>query len=67
MIHRRLLQLAGAVPGAIAVLAAVGVLISALHVTFAFITATVIAALVRGQGDVRFALVALVVDRKSVV
>ncbi|MDP3952175.1 ABC transporter ATP-binding protein/permease [Microbacterium sp.] len=61
MIHRRLLQLAGAVPGAIAVLAAVGVLISALHVTFALVTATVIAALVRGEGDVGFGLVVLVV------
>ncbi|MDQ0644710.1 ABC transporter ATP-binding protein/permease [Microbacterium murale] len=61
MIHRRLLQLAGAVPGAIAALAAVGVLISALHVTFAFVTAAVIAALVRGEGDVGFALIVLVV------
>lgn len=61
MIHRRLLQLASAVPGAIAALAAVGMLISALHVTFAFVTAAVITALVRGDGDVGFALIILVV------
>ncbi|GAB3630822.1 ABC transporter ATP-binding protein [Microbacterium shaanxiense] len=61
MIHRRLLQLAGAVPGAIAALAAVGMLISGLHVTFAFVTAAVITALVRGDGDVGFALIILVV------
>lgn len=60
MIHRRLLQLAGAVPGAIAVLAGIAVLISALHVAFAFVTATVIAALIRGEGDVSPALLVLV-------
>lgn len=51
MIHRRLLQLAGAVPGAIIALAAVGLLISALHIGFAFSLATVVAALATGKGE----------------
>lgn len=51
MIHRRLLQLAGAVPGAIIALAAAGILISALHIGFALSLATVIAALVTGTGE----------------
>lgn len=51
MIHRRLLQLAGAVPGAIALLAACGVLISALHVAYAFALASAITGLVLGRGD----------------
>ncbi|PSL05466.1 ABC-type transport system involved in cytochrome bd biosynthesis fused ATPase/permease subunit [Haloactinopolyspora alba] len=52
MIHRRLLELAGAVPGAIIALAACGTVISALHVGFAFTLAVVISALIRGEGDV---------------
>lgn len=52
MIHRRLLQLAGAVPGAILTLAAVGLLISALNVGFALAVSSVIVELVRGRGDV---------------
>lgn len=59
MIHRRLLQLAGAVPGAIAALAATGIAISGLHVAFAFTLASVIAALIRGEGDQVAALVLL--------
>lgn len=51
MIDRRLLQLAGAVPGAIIGLAACGIVISALHVGFVFTLATLIAALIRGDGD----------------
>ncbi|GAB3761676.1 ABC transporter ATP-binding protein/permease [Microlunatus parietis] len=51
MIHRRLLQLAGAVPGAILGLAAIGIVIAALQVTFAITAGSVIAALVRGTGD----------------
>ncbi|WP_129667774.1 ABC transporter ATP-binding protein/permease [Phytoactinopolyspora endophytica] len=60
MIHRRLLQLAGAVPGAITILAATGIFISALHVAFAFSLASVIAALIRGEGDPVPAFVLLV-------
>ncbi|GAB2475307.1 ABC transporter ATP-binding protein [Promicromonospora xylanilytica] len=51
MIHRRLLQLAGAVPGAVLALAAVGLVLSALHVTFAVLVGLVVAALVRGDGN----------------
>ncbi|WP_156759183.1 ABC transporter ATP-binding protein/permease [Microbacterium karelineae] len=51
MIHRRLLQLAGAAPGAIALLAAMGLLLSALHVAFAITLGSAIAALVTGGGD----------------
>lgn len=61
MIHHRLLQLAGAIPGAIIVLAACGVAISALHVGFAFTLATVITALIRGEGVPVPALVLLAV------
>lgn len=51
MVHRRLLQLAGAVPGAILALAGLGAALSALHVAFALAAGAVIAALVRGVGD----------------
>lgn len=51
MIHRRLLQLAGAVPGAVLTLALCGIVLSAVQVGFAFTLALVIAALVRGQDD----------------
>ncbi|MGI5190316.1 ABC transporter ATP-binding protein/permease [Promicromonospora sp. CA-289599] len=61
MIHRRLLQLAGTVPGAILALAAVGLLLSALHVTFAVLVGLVVAALVRGDGDIGLPLTALAV------
>lgn len=69
MIHRRLLQLAGAVRGAILALAAVGLVLSALHVTFAVLVGLVVAALVRGGpavgdgavGDVGGPLTALAV------
>ncbi|MFD6138662.1 ATP-binding cassette domain-containing protein [Promicromonospora sp. NPDC060271] len=64
MIHRRLLQLAGAVRGAILALAAVGLVLSALHVAFAVLVGLVVAALVRdagavGAGDVGGPLTAL--------
>lgn len=59
MIHRRLLELAGAVPGAIAALAAAGILISALHVGFALSLAAVITALVAGTGPFVPAVVVL--------
>ncbi|MFJ2542918.1 ABC transporter ATP-binding protein/permease [Microbacterium sp. NPDC087589] len=52
MIHRRLLQLAGAVPGAILALAVVGLLISAFHVAFALTVSSAIVDLVRGRGEV---------------
>ncbi|MFC7624073.1 ABC transporter ATP-binding protein/permease [Microlunatus sp. GCM10028923] len=51
MIHRRLLQLAGAVPGAVLGLAAIGIVIAALQIAFAITAGSVIAALVRGTGD----------------
>ncbi|MCW2289152.1 ABC-type transport system involved in cytochrome bd biosynthesis fused ATPase/permease subunit [Leucobacter luti] len=51
MIHRRLLQLAGAVPWAIVVLGVGGILISALHIGFAFTLATMIAAIVNDQSE----------------
>ncbi|MFB7251482.1 ABC transporter ATP-binding protein/permease [Microbacterium sp. NPDC056234] len=60
MIHRRLLQVAGAVPGAIAVLAAIGILVSALHVAFAFAMAGVITALTHGAAAPGAAVAALV-------
>ncbi len=59
MIHRRLLQLAGAVPGAIGALAAAGFLISALHIGFALSLAEAFAALVVGAGELWPAFVAL--------
>lgn len=49
MVHRRLLQLAGAVPWAIASLALLGLLGSALNVAFALTMSTAIVALVRGK------------------
>lgn len=52
MIHRRLLQLAGAVPWAILALAGVGLLLSALHVAFALAASSAIISLVTGGGDV---------------
>lgn len=61
MVHRRLLQLAGAVRGAILALAAVGLVLSALHVAFALLVGLVVAALVRGDGDVGTPLTALAV------
>lgn len=51
MIHRRLLQLAGAVPGVILLLAACGILLSALSIAFAFTLATLLTALIRDGGD----------------
>ncbi len=51
MIHRRLLQLAGAVPWAILALAGVGLLLSALHVTFALAASSAIMSLVSGGSD----------------
>lgn len=59
MIHRRLLQLAGALPSAILAQALVGIAISALHLVFAIIAASVIAALVNGNGDLMPALALL--------
>ena len=59
MIHRRLLQLAGAVPAAILALALVGIAISALHLVFAVTAASVIVALVHGSGDLAPALALL--------
>lgn len=59
MVHRRLLQLAGAVPGAILALAGVDVLLSALHVAFALAAGSVIATLVRDDGDLSSTLPAL--------
>ena len=50
MIHRRLLELAGAVPAAVLGLAACGLLISALHIAFAFVLSLAVAALIRGDG-----------------
>ena len=44
MIHRRLLQLAGAIPGAVLALAAAGTVLTALHIAFAFTLATIAAA-----------------------
>ncbi|GAA1990837.1 ABC transporter ATP-binding protein [Isoptericola halotolerans] len=60
MVHRRLLQLAGAVPGVILALAGVGVLLSAMHVGFALTAGSVIATLVRDDGDLASTLPALV-------
>lgn len=60
MIHRRLLQLAGAVPGSILLLGLVGLLISALNLGFALVLAGAIASLVRGDADLASALVPLV-------
>lgn len=61
MIHRRLLQLAGAIPGAVLALAAAGIVLSALHIAFAFTLASVIAALIRGEGDPVAAFVLLLI------
>ncbi|MEU4361477.1 ATP-binding cassette domain-containing protein [Promicromonospora sp. NPDC023987] len=61
MIHRRLLQLAGTVPGPILALAAVGLVLSALHVAFAVLAGLVVASLVRGDGEVGAPLTALAV------
>jgi ABC-type transport system involved in cytochrome bd biosynthesis fused ATPase/permease subunit len=60
MIHRRLLQLAGSIPGAIALLAGLGILVSVLHVAFSLAAAGVIAALTNGTGGLLGALVPLV-------
>jgi ABC-type transport system involved in cytochrome bd biosynthesis fused ATPase/permease subunit len=60
VVHRRLLQLAGAVPGAILALAGLGIALSALHVAFAISTGSVIAVLVRGEGDPLPAVAALI-------
>lgn len=51
MIHRRLLQLVGAVPGAILALTGIGILIAALQVTFAIAAGSVITALATGAAD----------------
>ncbi|MFI9489530.1 ABC transporter ATP-binding protein/permease [Promicromonospora sp. NPDC052451] len=51
MVHRRLLQLAGAVPGAILALAGLGVVLSALHVAFALAAGSVVTAVVHDDGD----------------
>lgn len=51
MIHRRLLELAGAVPAAVLGLAAFGLFVSALHIAFAFVLALTVAALIRGDGE----------------
>ncbi|WP_221583572.1 ABC transporter ATP-binding protein/permease [Microbacterium sp. G2-8] len=69
MIHRRLLQLAGAIPGTIAVLAVCGIVLSALHLTFAITLGSAIAALIVGDGDpVRaFAILAAVTVARGVV
>lgn len=61
MVHRRLLQLAGAVPGAILALAGLGAVLSALHVGFAITAGAVISTLVRGEGDPLPGLAALAV------
>ncbi|MBT2484727.1 MULTISPECIES: ABC transporter ATP-binding protein/permease [unclassified Microbacterium] len=70
MIHRRLLQLAGAVPGAVLALAIVGLLISTLQVAFALSLSTVIVTLTRGEGDVLLPLgllAALTILRGAVI
>nr|WP_281360193.1 ATP-binding cassette domain-containing protein [Isoptericola halotolerans] len=54
------MQLAGAVPGVILALAGVGVLLSAMHVGFALTAGSVIATLVRDDGDLASTLPALV-------
>lgn len=51
MIHRRLLQLAGAVPSAILALALVRIAISVLHLIFAITAASAIASLAHGSGE----------------
>ena len=51
MIHRRLLQLAGAAPGAILAVAGMGVLVAALHLLVALALAAAVAQIVRGGGD----------------
>ncbi|WP_277209769.1 ABC transporter ATP-binding protein/permease [Isoptericola croceus] len=61
MVHRRLLQLACAVPGAILALAGVGIVLSALHVAFAITAGAVIAALVRDDAAPSSALPSLAV------
>ena len=59
MIHRRLLQIAGAVSGAIVGLAVIGVALSILHIAFAVSVGSVITALIRGENDMLPALVIL--------
>lgn len=61
MVHRRLLQLAGAVPGAILALAGLGIVLSTLHIAFALTAGSVVTALVDGGGDPLPGLTALVV------
>jgi ABC-type transport system involved in cytochrome bd biosynthesis fused ATPase/permease subunit len=61
VIHRRLLHLAGVVPGAILGLAALGIVLSVLSVLFAVCLAAVIAALAREDGDPMLMVVLLTV------
>ncbi|GAA1759648.1 ABC transporter ATP-binding protein/permease [Agromyces humatus] len=51
MIHRRLLQLAGAVPGAIALVASATLIATLAHVLFALQVAAILAALIAGEVD----------------
>lgn len=59
MIHRRLLRLAGTVPGPVLLVAALGCVISALHVAFALTAAGLLASLASGGGASAAALLAL--------
>ncbi|MFI6424238.1 ABC transporter ATP-binding protein/permease [Promicromonospora sp. NPDC050880] len=59
MVHRRLLQLAGAVSGAILALAGLGVVLSVLHIAFALAAGSVVTAVVHGDGDLVPGLAAL--------
>lgn len=52
MLHRRLLQLAGAVSGAVGALAGLGVVLCALHVAFAVCAGATVGAIVRGDSEV---------------
>lgn len=52
MLHRRLLHLAGAAPGAICALAALGVALCGVHVVFAVLAGEAVAAVVHGRGQV---------------
>lgn len=61
MLHRRLLQLAGAVPGAILLLALAGLIISSMHLAFALGLSGVIASVVRGDDHLTPALTLLTV------
>lgn len=69
MIHRRLQELAGAVSGAIAGLAALGLLLSGLHIVFALAIAAVVAAIVSGGPGVvgSVALLAAVAAARALV